>query len=267
MTRRLAAALALALLAGCSATEFAYNNADSWLRWQAGRYVEIETTQAEEFERRLASFLAWHRAEALPQYARLAEEAGARLARGASREDMVWGYDALQTHAREGLERAAGKLGDLLDRLSQAQIAQLERRFAQDNRRFARQWLEGAPEARRARRQQRLAALLRDWLGDLDDAQMQRLRRYSETAPFNGERRDLARRRRQAELLAMVRAREAGRRLGAWARDWAGAPAAPEFLDLLADLERSLNPRQRAHAIARLQRYGRDFQVLAAVAR
>jgi len=64
-----------------------------------------------------------------------------------------------------------------------------------------------------------------------------------------------------------VRAREAGRRLGAWARAWAGAPAAPEFLDLLADLERSLSPRQRAHAIARLRGYGRDFQELAVATR
>ena len=264
MTRRLPVACLVALLAGCSMLEFAYNNADAWLRWQAKRYVELEGAQAGEFERRVQAYLAWHRAEALPQYARLAEEAGARLARGATRDDMEWGYDALQAQAREGLERAAGELGDLLERLTPAQIAQLEQRFAEDNRRYARQWLEGAPAARRARREQRLAELLRDWLGDLDDAQVERLRRYSESAPYNGERRDLARRHRQAELLAMLRARETGRRLGAWARAWASAPAAPEFLDLLADLERSLSPRQRAHAVARLRAYGRDFQLLAA---
>jgi len=121
--RRLAASLALALLAGCSAIEFAYNNADTWLRWQAGKYVELEGEQAAEFDRRLESFLAWHRAEALPQYASLAAEAGARLEHGATREDMEWGYDALRQQAREGLQRAAGEAGDFLDRLSPAQTA------------------------------------------------------------------------------------------------------------------------------------------------
>ena len=264
--RRLAAALLLALLAGCSALEFAYNNADTWLRWQAARYVELEGAHAGEFEQRLQAYLAWHRAEALPQYARLASAAGARLQRGASREDLVWGYDALQDQVREGLQRAAGQLGDFLDRLTPAQVAQIERRFAKENRKFAREWLEGTPEARRARRHEWLAGALRDWLGELDDAQMEHLRRYNESAPLNGERRDLERRRRQAELLAMLRARDSARRLGEWAHDWQGAPArgTDAFLDMLAGLERSLSPRQRAHAAARLRGYARDFTVLAA---
>jgi hypothetical protein len=262
--RRAAAALALALLTGCGAVEFAYNNADTWLRWQAGRYVELDDAQEVEFDRRLASFLAWHRAEALPKYAHLAGEAGARLARGASRDDLEWGYDALQAQAREGLARAAGEAGDFLDRLSPAQIAQIERRFAQENRKFAREWLEGTPEARRARRYERLTGLLRDWLGELDDAQREHVRRYNESAPLNAERRDRERRRRQAELVGLLRAGEAGERLQAWAVGWQRARGADAFLDMLAGLERSLSPRQRTHAIARLQRYDRDFQVLAA---
>jgi len=262
--RRAAAVLLLALLCGCSAVEFAYNNADTWLRWRAAGYVALEDTQAAEFERRLASFLAWHRAEALPQYARLAAEAGARLERGATREDMEWGYDAFQAQAREGLRRAAGEAGDFLDRLSPAQIAQIERRFAEENRKFAREWLEGTPEARRARRHELLTGLLQDWLGELDDAQREHVRRYNESAPLNGERRDLERRRRQAELVALLRAGEAAQRLGAWALAWQRARGADEFLDMLAGLERSLSPRQRAHAAARLRGYARDFTVLAA---
>ena len=112
MIRRAAASLLLVLLAGCSATQFAYDNADTWLRWQAGRYFEFQDLQAEEFDSRLASFLAWHRAQALPQYARLADEAGARLARGVSHADLVWGYDAFRTQSREGLARAGAQIGD-----------------------------------------------------------------------------------------------------------------------------------------------------------
>jgi hypothetical protein len=272
--RRLAAVWLLALLAGCSAVEFAYNNADTWLRWQAGRYIEFRDRQAEEFDSRLASFLAWHRARALPQYAELADEAGARLTRGVSHADLVWGYDAIRQQSGEGLRRAGAELGDFLDRLSPAQIEHLEERFAEDNRKVARESLEGTPEERRSRRLKRIVHALEDWLGELSDAQRERVRQFNEQAPLNGELRDRERRRRQAEFLAMLRARESGRRLADWAAQWdrgrepAFAAAHRAYMDnffaMLADLERTLNARQRQVAIARLREYARDFDMLAA---
>lgn len=274
MIRRLAAVLLLALLVGCSAVEFAYNNADTFLRWQAGRYLDLGDAQAEEFNARLAAFLAWHRAQALPKYARLAEEAGARLARGVSHSDLVWGYDAIRQQSGEGLRRAGAELGDFLDRLSPAQIENLERRFAQDNQKFARESLEGTPEERRSRRLKRIVHALGDWLGELSDAQRERVRQFSDSAPLNGELRDRERRRRQAELLAMLRARESGRRLADWTAQWdrgrepAFAAANRAFMDgffaMLVDLERTLNARQRQIAIARLREHARDFDMLAA---
>ena len=274
MRARLAAAFLLALTAGCSALEFAYNNADSWLRWQAGRYLELDQAQAGEFDERLKSFLAWHRAEALPQYARLAEEAGARLARGASRDDLVWGYDAVRQQARVGLRRAGAGLGDFLDRLSSAQIGHLERRFEEDNRKFADRWVAGTPAERRERRFRRLVHALEDWLGELSDAQRARVREFNESAPLNGELRDRERRRRQAELVAMLRARESAARLAHWAAYWdagrdselaaANHATTQAFLAMLADLERTLSARQRGLAIARLREYARDFDMLAA---
>jgi len=272
--RRLFLACLVALLAGCSALELAYDNADSYLRWQAGRYLDLKNSQAEEFKARVGAFLVWHRSEALPQYARLAGEAGKRLERGASLADMVWSYDAIRQQAQEGLRRASAETGDFLDRLTPAQIEYLEKRFAEDNQKFAREWLEGTPAEQRERRLKRLTHTLEDWLGELSGAQRERVRQFNDSAPLNGEMRDRERRRRQAELLAMLRARESARRLADWAAEWdrgrepAFVRANREFTDgllgLLADLERGLSPRQRALAVARLREYARDFQVLAA---
>jgi len=270
---RLLAALLVALAAGCSAVEFAYNNADTWLRWQADRYFDLEGAQADEFNLRLAAFLAWHRALALPRYARLAEEAGARIERGATREDLVWGYDAMRGEARHALHGAGAGLGELLDRLAPAQVARLERRFAQDNRKFAERWLAGTPAERRARRSKRLVHELEDWLGGLSDAQRERVREFNERAPLNAELRDRERRRLQAELLAMLRARASGPQLAEWAAHWdrgrepAFAAANRAYLEgfftMLAGLERSLNADQRRHIVRRLRGYARDFQELA----
>jgi hypothetical protein len=272
--RRAAALLLLVLLAGCSAIQFAYDNADTWLRWQAGRYVEFRDRQAEEFDSRLASFLAWHRARALPQYARLADEAGARLARGVSHADLLWGYDAFRAQSREGLRRAGAEIGDLLDRIAPGQVEQFERRFAEDNRSFAREHLEGTPEELRSRRLTRVVKTLEEWLGELDEAQRERVRQFSERAPLNGELREHERRRRQAEFVAMLRGRESARRLADWAADWergrdpalaAGSRATTdEFFAMLLDLDRTLSARQRLSAIARLREFARGFDMLAA---
>lgn len=265
---------AVLLLAGCSAVEFAYNNADAWLGWRASHYLDLDDEQAREYDGRVASFLAWHRAEALPVYAQLAEDAGARLARGASRDDMIWGYDAIRAQAREGLRRAGAAMGDFLDRLTPAQVEHLERRLADDNRRYARLWLSGTPEERRQQRLKRLVHTLEDWLGELSDAQRERVRRFSDAAPLNAALRDVERRRQQAELLAMLRARRSAGALGDWAAHWdrgrepAFAAANRAYLDalfaMLADLERTLSERQRAHVVERLREYARDFKALAA---
>ena len=273
MSARLAAVCLVALAAGCSALGFAYSNADTWLRWQADRYLDLDAGQTRELDARIGAFLAWHRAEALPQYARLAEEAVARLERGASRDDLDWGYDAIREQSRAGLRRAGAELGGFLDRLTPAQIAHLEARFGEENRRYAGRWLAGTPAQRRERRYRRLVQVLEDWLGELNDAQRERLRQYSESAPLDAEGRDRDRRRRQAELLAMLRARASAGRVGEWAADWergrdpgfaaANRAARQGIVALLEELEHTLSAAQRQHAVRRLRGYARDFQVLA----
>lgn len=272
--RRLALALlALALISGCSATRLVYNNAELFLRWQTGRYLDVHGPQSEELDARIAAFLAWHRAEALPQYIALAREADARLGRGLSRADLVWGYDSFQQQIRAAMRAGAEEFAPLLDRLDTGQIEHLRQRFAEDNRKFAREQLEGDDRDRRARRVKRNVERLEDWLGELGDAQVERVRQYSERAPLVGAMRDRERRRLQSEFTAMLGAREAGRRLPDWAQHWdrrrepafAAAHRAnlDELFGLLLDLERMLTPMQREAARARFRKLAADFERLA----
>ena len=263
---------ALASLLGCSATQFAYNNADTYLRWQADRYLDVQEEQSEELDRRLAAFLAWHRAKALPQYARLGEEAAARMLRGIKREDLEWSYDAMRAQAREALGVAAREAAALLDGLSPAQINRLERRLAEDNRKFAKERMQGTMEERQKRRVKRNLERLEEWFGPLNEAQEARVRRYGERVPYYSELQERDRKRRQAELVAMLRARQAKQRLVPWLQDWeAGREPAyvaavratrAEMYDLLLDLDRTLSAAQREHAAARLKRYAGEFASL-----
>ena len=271
--RRLFLAALLALLAGCSAIQLGYRNADTFARWQANSYFGFEGAAAEELDRRIAAFFAWHRAKALPQYARLADEAATRGARPLSREDLVWGYDAIRGQVREGLRAAATEAAPLLDRLTAEQLAHLERRLAEENRKFAKDNLAGSPEDRRKRRLKRNIERLEDWVGTLSDAQVERVRQYNDRAPSTESLRDRDRKRRQGEFVAMLRAREATRRLPEWAAEWdAGREAAYAeaakaqialYLDMLLDIDKSLSPAQREHFVRHLKGYAEDFAALA----
>ncbi len=265
--------LAVALCSGCSATRFAYNNAEVFLRWHAGRYLDVHGAQSEELDERIAGFVAWHRSNALPQYARLAAEAGGRLARGLSQEDLVWGYDSVQAQVLEAVRAAAGETADLLDRMTPEQIEHLEQRFEEDNRKFAREYLSGTGEERRRRRLKRNLERLEEWFGGLSDAQVERVRQYSERAPFTDGFRDRERKRLQAEFIAMLRAREARLRFADWALRWdrgrdpAHAAAAraqlEEYFSMLLDLDKTLIPGQRQAAGIRFRELASEFEQLA----
>jgi hypothetical protein len=264
--------LLLAVLPGCSTVRLVYDNADTYLRWRASHYLDLDGEMAEELEERIATFMAWHRLQALPKYAQLLDDAAHRFERHLAPADLVWGYDSVMTQAREGLRMAAVQGAPLLDRLGPKQIANLERRIADDNRRFARENLKGDEREQRKRRTDRNVERLEDWVGRLTKAQHERVAQYSERAPLLDGFRDRDHKRIQGEFLAIVRAREATQRLPEFAANWdRGRDAAyvaaletsrKEFFAMLLDLERSLSPQQRTRALGELHRYADDFRTL-----
>ena len=270
--RWILALAALLFLSGCSVTRLAYNNADVFLRWQANHYFDFQGEQSDELDRGLAAVLAWHRPTALPKYAKLAEEAAARVSRGIRREDLDWSYDAVRAQVREALGVAAGEAAVLLDRLSPEQIVHFELRLAEGNRDFAKEHVHGTLEERHKRRVKRNLDRLEEWFGPLSEAQAARVRLYSERAPFSADLRERDRKRRQAELVAMLRARESKRRFAAWAQDWEGGrePAyieasqatRAEYVKLVLDLDRTLSAEQREHLAIRLKRFAGLFESL-----
>ena len=272
-----ACAAAAWLLAGCTALRLAYDNADTYLLFRAKSYLDLDAKGSDELDERIDEFFAWHRRTALPQYARLSEEAAKRVAHGLSREDLVWGYDSLVAHARQSLRFAAERVAPLLDRLTPQQVAHMEKRFAEDNRKFAREYLHGSEAERRKRRARRLEERLEDWVGNLSSVQAEKVRQFSERTPLYDELRANDRQRMQAEFVDMIRKRQAQKHLPDWIANWergrdpahlaASERFRQEYLALLLELDKTLAPEQRNRAAANLRRYAEDFTVLARRAR
>ena len=261
------------LLAGCSALRFAYESADSYLLYRAKGYLDLDEKGSDELEQRIDQFFAWHRRNALPQYARISEEAAKRVTKGLSREDLVWGYDSLVANARQSLRVAAERIAPLLDRLTPQQVAHMEKRFAEDNRKFARDYLRGSEVDRRKRRAKRVEERLEDWVGNLSSVQLEKVRQFSERTPLYDELRARDRERMQAEFLAMIRKREAQKRLPDWIANWergrdpahlaASERFRQDYFTLVLEIDKTLTPQQRNRAAANFRRYAEDFTVLA----
>lgn len=260
-------------LGGCSMVRFAYDNADSYLHWRAGNYLDVHGEALDELDASIDAFLEWHRKHALPQYSRLAAEAAERVGDGLSQKDLVWGYDSLIAQTRESLRAGAQRLAPLLGRLDAQQIAHIESRLAEDNRRFARELLRGSEKARRERRAERIAKRLEDWVGRLTEAQVERVRQYSERAPLLAGMRDRDNRRLQAALLDMLRSHDVAglpEFVAGWDRqrdpEYAAAieAARRELYAMLLEVDRTLSAGQRARAVAEFRRYAADFQLLSA---
>ena len=269
--------LSLALLAGCSGARFAYDNADSALRWVADDYFAFEDAQAQDFRARLARFHAWHRSEELPRYSELMQAAAAKLGDGLTREKLLWAWDSVKARYRALVAQAAPELAAVLATLTPAQFEHLRQRFAQSDREFAAEHLEGGEAAERKRREKRNLARMRDWFGDLTEAQETLIRSASAALPLTDSLRLQNRQRRQREFVALLLAHrtqaELAPELRRWLGDWEEG-AAPEYLrasalqregylQMLLALDPGLTPAQRAHAAARLNEYGELFAALA----
>ena len=265
--------LLIVLLSACSTVRLAYEHADTYLRWRASDYLDLDGEMEDRLDGAIADFLSWHRANALPKYATLLDQADQRFARGLSIADLDWGYDAVMVQARESVRVAAERMAPILDQLTPAQVAHFERQLAEDNRKFARQNLRGGEREQRKRRTERNVERLEDWVGKLSKAQVDRVAQYSARAPLLDEMRDRDHKRLQGELLGMMRARQCRERLPDAAANWQRGRdpayvaaldlARKEYFAMALDIDRSLTLQQRNRGLKKLRGYAEDFRKLA----
>ena len=87
---KVALLLGLAWLAGgCTALRLAYDNADTYLLFRANAYLDLDAKASDELDERIEEFFDWHRKNALPQYARLSEDAAKRALHRKKRRSRV----------------------------------------------------------------------------------------------------------------------------------------------------------------------------------
>ncbi|HET7766478.1 MAG TPA: DUF6279 family lipoprotein [Burkholderiales bacterium] len=268
---------ACALLGACSATRFAYDNADTLLRFMASSYFDLDSAQAEDMRLRIVRLHQWHRTSELPAYAALMRSASERAARGITAEDVAWGLENVRSRYRKLAAKAAEEAAPVLATLAPEQIAALESKFADNNAKFEREFLSADDQERRRAQARRMLARFRDLAGDLSADQEARIELFVLANEKHVALRYEDRLLLQRDLVAAIRTHRDPRELGASLAEIFGKPELrrteafirddkawdASLAQLIVELDRSLSPAQRARVVRRLSDYASDFAALA----
>ena len=269
---------ALSLLSACTMVRLAYNNADTAVRVMAQDYFDLWTEDSTELRLQIARLHEWHRREELPAYANLMQAASAKVAAGIGKADIEWAAAKGREHYRSFVVRAAEEAAPLLAKLGPDHHAALAKKMADNNLKFAKEFLGDDPSAREKARVKRVTTYVEDWTGPLSDAQQARITSTVRAFPRLAEAQLASRQARQQELLSLLRrnrsAAELAPALRAYFLDWEsrrgsdyGRMAAEweaQLTQMLVDLDRTFTPEQRSRAVKRAAQFAEDFRVLAA---
>ncbi len=270
-------AIGALVLAACSATRVAYDNADTMLRFMASSYLDLDAAQSDDLSPRIARFHQWHRSNELPVYAALLRSASQRAAEGITAEDVAWGLANVRLRYRRFAAKAAEDAAPVLATLASTQLAALERKFAENNEKYTKEFLPSDDKERRGRQLKRMLARFRDFAGELTPDQEARIGRFALAHERHVALRFEDRQRWQRDFVAALKAERKPEELGRHLAEMFERPElrrSEEFIRedarwdedlgrLIVDLDRSLTPEQRAHVVWRLSDYAEDFAVLA----
>lgn len=166
----------LLLLTACSGTTFVYNRLDIILPWYLDRYVDLDRSQSQVFDAQLEGLLEWHRREELPRYVEFlntidedlkADLTVAQLQAYADRAEEAWWRIR---------DPALEELLALGEELSDEQIEDFIAVMAKKQKKYEGKYLDRDDDEMREDAADSLEETLEDYLGRLNDEQLERLR-------------------------------------------------------------------------------------------
>ncbi|MCD4531025.1 DUF6279 family lipoprotein [Pseudomonas sp. C3-2018] len=178
---RTATFIALLLtLTACSRVGLAYRNLDLIIPWTLNDYLEINGEQKDWFNERLKEHLNWHCTTQLPGYLDWLDRLKTMVQTNqvtdvALQQRTQEAKAAIAETAREITPSAI----QLLQGLTDEQVADMDAAFAKDQRKRQKEYLKPSLQEQIQERSDRMEKRLNDWLGPLNDAQRQRVMAWS----------------------------------------------------------------------------------------
>ncbi|MDQ0084106.1 hypothetical protein J2W35_004474 [Variovorax boronicumulans] len=282
MARIIGVLLIAAALGACSAIKLAYNNLPTVSYWWLDGYLDFDGAQTPKVRDELDQLLAWHRQNELPRIASLLQEAQALAPGEVTPEQVCAMADRIRERLLAVTERAEPAGTELALSLTDAQLQQLERKYAKNNAEYRKDWLDRTPAQVQEKRYDQFLDRTEDFYGRLSTEQRELLKQQVAQSVFDPRLADAERRKRQQEALVLLRGFAASKPSPAGARAAlhgyiqriAEPPPGPwrdqqqallqEGCRNTAALHNGTTASQRAQAVRRLQAYESDLRQLVA---
>lgn len=269
-----------ALVAGLVAcgTQFVYNRLDWLTHYYLSSQVSLDGAQSRELRQGLESFFAWHRRNELPRYAAFLDRMAKDSSKPISLEQMEAGRHEIEIFMRDAVKHGAPDAARWFNGLRPAQVDELFESLAEGERKSRKENCETDPAERREKATERFQDNVEDWTGKLSRAQRELIANGLATFESDACTEVSTRERSRVEFRALVdqyRQRpEFAERIAVFLTHpeerWDAAyrknveADRARFMRLLADINHSLTPAQRTHAIQRLRGYARELRELSA---
>lgn len=269
------------LLQACTTVQFAYNQMQHLAYRQLNSYLDLSDAQRERARDELGELHRWHRAAMLPRHADLLQKVQQQLPSALSRDQVCSTYDTARTQIDKVIAHAEPQLVWLASALTDAQISHLQRKQADSNADWKKEWVDVAPDTLREQRFKQLSSRAETFYGTLEAPQKAALTAFIAQSSFDPQRTYAERLRRQKDLVQVLQKiasdrtnTEQARTLlrGYLARFNASPDAAyqryaqtlvREGCEGLARVHNTMTAAQRLKAVQSLQGYAQDFLLLA----
>lgn len=266
------------LIAGCSATRLIYNQADWLVVWYLNGYFSLSDEQRDDLREIVDRQLSWHRRSQLPKYAEFCRELDQQWPQGASIQLIERRFDQLIEYWDALFEHAMPDIARFLMSLTDEQIDEFLRRVEENNQELLEEYSGETFEQRVKQRQKAIIKMSERFVGRLNADQKGVVRQYTNNLHDNSEEWIKGRRIWQIRFSELIRSRpdDFAEQLADLMLD-PNQVDNPEYRERVAENKQlifdmcevllvQLTDKQRKTLSKRLNRYARDFELLAAEA-
>ena len=179
--KHIAVVLAVTLALGaCSRVGLAYRNLDVIIPWTLSDYLDMNGEQKSWLDERLKEHLSWHCTTQLPGYLDWLDRLQTMIATNQVTDAALQAraHEAEQAIAETAREITPSAI-ELLQRLDDKQVAEMNDAFAKDRRKRQEEYLKPSLDQQIKERSARMEKRLNDWLGPLSTTQQQRVATWS----------------------------------------------------------------------------------------
>jgi hypothetical protein len=272
-------ALILPLLSGCGIVSLGYNYADAYLRYSINSYTSFNDAQKETIKQEVNLFMLWHRKVMLPEYGRFLQELRQTAQSGMAlkREDVARFRSEVRALYVKTLQPAVMPAARLLSGVDEAQVRELEKSFAKENKKQKEKELGGSQNEQLRKRAERTIDFLENLVGGFSDKQLDKIRDMSHQLPFATGNYISQREDNQARLIELLRNKKGEEEIAAFLKQWLLTPEAITSADerstmhsfetasdeMIVNVYQMLTDRQKKTLLKNIMKYIDTMQDLA----